>query len=197
MYGEQRGTLSFNSRNSDGSSPSFARLNMDLGWRWDNLSWQYFNSCFKCDSTYGNMMFSIFLVWDSLICLYTIGIYPIYGTFLDLGDYSVTTIEFPLNNLIIYLMLSVSFLFTSTISTISLCPLFVYIIELLIWQGEFGALDWVESIQTLFDGLTIGLSDLCDTASLITSSSASGLKTIGFPVIGYSFFHMEEKAKLN
>ena len=51
--------------------------------------------------------------------------------------------------------------------------------------------------QNLFDWLTRGLSSFCDTSSLITSSSASGVKSIGLPVIGFYFVNMEAKAKLN
>ena len=64
-------------------------------------------------------------------------------------------------------------------------------------KGEVGALGWVEFIQTLFDGLTRGLSKLYETTSIITLSSASGVKSIGFPVLGSSFVHMEAKVKLN
>ena len=37
MYGAQRGVSSFKYRNIDGKTPSFASINMDLGWIWDNL----------------------------------------------------------------------------------------------------------------------------------------------------------------
>ena len=53
-----------------------------------------------------------------------------------------------------------------------------------IWKGEVGDLVCVESIQTLFDGLTICLYDLCDTASLIISLPHYGVKPTGLPVIG-------------
>ena len=52
----------------------------------------------------------------------------------------------------------------------------MYIRESQIWKGEVGALVWVEPLQTVFGGLTRGLSNLCETASLITSSSDSGVK---------------------
>ena len=45
------------------------------------------------------------------------------------GAKQVTTIVFTIKHLIMYLMLSGSFVFTSTVSTISLCPSFVYLIE--------------------------------------------------------------------
>ena len=57
--------------------------------------------------------------------------------------------------------------------------------------------DFELSLSKLFDVLTIGLSNLCETASIITSSSYSGVKSIGLLVLGYSFVNMEEKAKLN
>ena len=49
----------------------------------------------------------------------------------------------------------------------------------------------------MFDGWNRGLSDLCETASLIISYSASGVKSIGFPVLGSFFVYMEAKEKLN
>ena len=70
MHDAQRVTSSFRSRNSFGGTPWFACLNMNLGCKWDNLSFQCFSSCWKCESTSGNMMFSIFLVWYSWIHWY-------------------------------------------------------------------------------------------------------------------------------
>ena len=70
MDDTQRSTSSFKSINLDGMTSSFSILNMDLGWRWDNLSYQDLNSCLKGDSTPGNIIFSIFLVWYSLINLF-------------------------------------------------------------------------------------------------------------------------------
>ena len=49
----------------------------------------------------------------------------------------------------------------------------------------------------VFDGLTRGMSNLCETASLITSSSASGVKQIGFSVLCSSFVSMESRSKLD
>ena len=86
---------------------------------------------------------------------------------------------------------------TPTSSTISLCHSFVYLRESLIWKGEVGYLVWVEYLQTLFYGLTRGISNFCETASLITSSLSSGVKSIGWPVLWSSFVHMEAKEKLN
>ena len=59
MHDEQRGTSSFMSRNLYGGAPNFASINMYLGWKWDNLSFQGLNSCCKGDSTPGNIMLSI------------------------------------------------------------------------------------------------------------------------------------------
>ena len=73
----------------------------------------------------------------------------------------------------------------------------MYLIESTIFRGEVGALVLVESLQTLFGVLTGGLSNFCETSSLITSSSASGVRYVGLPVIGSYFAHMESKAKLN
>ena len=64
------GKSSFKSKNIGGRAPRFACWNIDFVWRWDNFSCQYFKSCYKCDITYGNMILSIFLLWDSLIHLY-------------------------------------------------------------------------------------------------------------------------------
>ena len=69
-----------------------------------------------------------------------IGIDSISGTFLYFRNYLVITIVFTLTNLIIYLIISGSFVFTSTIYTISLCISFVYVRESPIWKGEIVAL---------------------------------------------------------
>ena len=122
---------------------------------------------------------------------------PIYGTFLDLRNSLLTKILIPLNKLMMYLMLSVSFLFTFNSYNIPLCPSFVYLRESPIWKVELGALVWVESLKTVFDGLSRGISNLCETTSLISSLSYSGVKSIGLPVLGSSFVHTEEKARLN
>ena len=55
----------------------------------------------------------------------------------------------------------------------------------------------VDPLQTLFDGLTRGLSNFFDTASLITSSLTSGVKYIVLPVLGSSLVYMEAKEKLD
>ena len=55
--------------------------------------------------------------------------------------------------------------------------------------------DFGDYFQNLFDGLTRGLSNLFETAYLITSSSTSGVKSIGLPVIGSSLVNMEPKSK--
>ena len=49
----------------------------------------------------------------------------------------------------------------------------------------------------MFHGLTRGLFNFCETASLITSSSISGVKSIGLPVRVSSIVQMEAKSKLN
>ena len=72
MNDSQRGTEYFKSRNIVGRTPSFASLNIYLGWRWYNLSCQYFNSCCKGDINSRDIMLSIFLVWDSFIYLYSL-----------------------------------------------------------------------------------------------------------------------------
>ena len=59
IHDTKRSTSSFRSNNFTGRTPIFSSLNMDSGWRWDNLSFQYLNSCCKCYSTSGNMIFSI------------------------------------------------------------------------------------------------------------------------------------------
>ena len=72
----------------------------------------------------------------------------------------------------------------------------MYLRDSPIWKGEVGALVWVESLQ-LFNLLTRALSNFCETASLITSSSDYGVKPIGLTVLGSSFVHMKAKAKLD
>ena len=38
---------------------------------------------------------------------------------------------------------------------------------------------------------------MCETASLITSYSTSGIKSIGFPVLGYPLVNIDAKEKLD
>ena len=73
----------------------------------------------------------------------------------------------------------------------------MYLIESPTLKGEVGVLVLFEFLQTLFYGLNRGLSNLYETATLITSSSAYGVISIGFSVIGSSFVHMKAKEKLN
>ena len=125
---------------------------MDLGRRWDNLSCQDLDFCCKVDSTSGNIIFSLcscLRLCDSFIySSEEIGIDPISGIFLELSKYLVTTILFNLNKLKMYLILSGSFTLTSTRSTFSLYPSFVYIRDSPIWKDEVGYLVLVEYIQT-------------------------------------------------
>ena len=83
-----------------------------------------------------------------------------------------------------YFLLSVSLLFISVSSTIALCTSFVYLIETPIWKDEFGVLVCVEYFLTLFYGLARGVSNLCETYSLITLYSIYELKYIGLIVVG-------------
>ena len=122
---------------------------------------------------------------------------PISGRILYLSNYLVTIILFLIKNLIFYFVLSRSLVFVSTSSTISLCPSLVYLRESPIWKGEVGVLVCVESLQTLIHGLTRGLSNLCETASLISLSSTSGVKSIVLPFLGFYLVNMEAKAKLD
>ena len=71
MNDAHRGTSYFKYINIGGSNPSFASLNMDLGWRRDNISCQDFNYCCKCDSNSGNMMLSICSCLRFLIHFYS------------------------------------------------------------------------------------------------------------------------------
>ena len=61
----------------------------------------------------------------------------------------------------------------------------VYYWESPIWKGEVGFLVCFESLQNLFYVLTRRLSNLCETASLVTSYSTSGVKSISLPILGY------------
>ena len=119
------------------------------------------------------------------------------GTFLDLWNTLVTIIFFPRKNSNLYFVLLGSVVFISTRSITSLCPYFVYLRDSPILKVEFGVLVCVESVQTIFDGLTIGLFNLCDTDSLITSSLTSGVKYIALPVLGSYLVYMDAKEKLN
>ena len=89
-------------------------------------------------------------------------------TLLDLRNSLVTTLVFPLKNLMLDFVLLVSLVCISTSSTISLCPSSVYLKESPIWKVEVLVLVSVESLQTLFDGLNRGMYNLCDTVLLIT-----------------------------
>ena len=95
----------------------------------------------------------------------------------------------------LYFLLSGSVVFIFTGSTILLCTSIVYLRESPIWKGEVGVLVYIESIQTLFDGLTKGMYNFCETISLINSSSSSGVKPIVFPVHGSSLVNIEAKEK--
>ena len=70
VHDEQRVTSSFKYRNIDGKNPSFAILNMYLGYRLDKLSCQDFNPCCKGYITFVKMMSSMFscvILFDSFI----------------------------------------------------------------------------------------------------------------------------------
>ena len=62
------------------------------------------------------------------------------------------------------------------------------------WSWSF-SLSWVSPKQ--FNGFTRVMYNLYETASLITSSSDSGVRNIGFPVLVSSFLYMEAKERLN
>ena len=64
-------------------------------------------------------------------------------------------------------------------------------------KGEVGVLFCVEPIQNLSDGLNRGMYNLCDTESLITSSSTSRVKSIGLPVIGFYLVITYTKENIN
>ena len=89
-HDEERGTSSFKSKNIYMRTPSFANIKKDLGWRWDNLSFQYLDSCYKCDSNYGNIIFSVWYcvrLFDSFVySSEEIGIDPISGKLLDVYE---------------------------------------------------------------------------------------------------------------
>ena len=72
IYDGQKDTLLFKSKNCAGRTTCLGSLKMDSGCKQDNLSCHYLNSRCKCDSTSGNMIFWIFLVWDSWIILYNL-----------------------------------------------------------------------------------------------------------------------------
>ena len=64
-------------------------------------------------------------------------------------------------------------------------------------QRDGGALVCVYSLKNLFNGLTRGMSNFCETESLITSSSTSGVKSTSLPILCPYIFHMDSKEKLN
>ena len=116
IHDTKRGTSSFKSRNIDDRTPSFASRNMYLGWRRDNLSCQDLNYYCKSDWTYKNIMPSIYCCvrfFDSFIYFSEeIGIDPISGTFLDLRNFLINNNGSPIKNLMMYLVLSGSIVFT-------------------------------------------------------------------------------------
>ena len=65
------------------------------------------------------------------------------------------------------------------------------------WKCEVGVLYCVESIQTFSDGFNMGLYSLGETASMKTSSSTSGVSSIGLTVLGSYSAGMEVKSMLN
>ena len=73
----------------------------------------------------------------------------------------------------------------------------MYLRESPICKGEVGVLVCVESLQALFYEVNIGLYNLCETASLITYYSSSGVKSFFLSVIVSFFVHIEAKEKLN
>ena len=73
----------------------------------------------------------------------------------------------------------------------------MYIRESTILKGEVGVIYCFDSLQSLLYVLTRGLSNVFETASLITSSSTYGVKSIGLTVIGSYPVNMEANAKLN
>ena len=119
------------------------------------------------------------------------------GKFIDLRKSLVTTIMFPCKNFILYFLLLGSLVFISTRSAISLCTSFLYLRETPIWKGFFGVLVCVKSLQTLFDELSRGISNLFYTSFLINSYSTSLVKPIGFTVLVYYLVLTEVKEKLN
>ena len=67
VYDSQRVTSNFKYINFDGRTLSFASLNMALGWRRDNLSYQDLNYCCKGDNNYGNIIFYFLIHWSNLL----------------------------------------------------------------------------------------------------------------------------------
>ena len=118
-------------------------------------------------------------------------------TFLDLSNSLVNTFVFTCRKFMMHFVLSWSLLLISTSSAISLFFSFVYPRELPIRNVGFRVLFFVESLQTLFDGLTISMSNLCQTESQITSSSIFGVNSIRLTVLGSSLVRMDSKAKVN
>ena len=72
----------------------------------------------------------------------------------------------------------------------------MYLRDSPIYKGKFRALVWVESIQLFLNGLTRGLYNLCETASIISSYSWFGVKYIGLTFLGPSFVYMDATARL-
>ena len=73
----------------------------------------------------------------------------------------------------------------------------MYLRESPIRKDEVVVLVSVESIHTLFYGLTRGLYNLYETASLLNLSSTYAVKSFGLLVIGSLLVYMEAKSNLN
>ena len=105
IHDAQRSTSFFRFKNLSKRTPSFSSLNVDLGCRQDNLLCHGLNYYWKVDSTYGNILISIFLVCDSWIYwwnpLRKIWIDAMSGTFLDWSNYLVDIFVFPWKNLML------------------------------------------------------------------------------------------------
>ena len=88
-------------------------------------------------------------------------------------------------------------MFKSIRFIISLYTSIAYLREVTFWKGEVETLVCVQSLLDLFYGLTTCLSNLCKTASIITSYSMYGVKSIGLPGIGSSTVDIEARDNLN
>ena len=144
--------------------------------------------CFKLFlrqwKTSEKLMFSLFSVVRYLDFLTKsfedIVITTILGMYLNLIHYLVTYFEVTHNKLIVYLGQLGYLVIILTSSTWS-------------WRWCFG-ICW--TLPYFFEILARGIIRLLETSYIINSFSTSGVKSIGLPFLGSSFFMMEAMEKM-
>ena len=173
IHCEQRGTSSFIVTNISGKTPSFSSLNMDLGFRWYNLSCKHLIPVTKIIEIMETLYYQFVLVQDYWIHWCN----------------PVSKLEF-IQCLVYSLIWGthwwIPLCFRAWTWWYNLCswghwylcppdprynyvPHFCILGSQKVWKVIVVVGFFVESLQTFFDGSTRGMYNLCETASLITS----------------------------